>query len=65
MGSHFHWEDKDTLSVTILDYIVDNFVISHIQSYKSHGAWVELNKIFESKDVVTKMFLKGKLHKSK
>jgi hypothetical protein len=59
VGSLLHWEDKDTLNLTILNNNVDNFVISHIQSYNlTHGIWVELNKISESKNAVTKTFLR-------
>ncbi len=63
VGSLLHWEGRDTLSLTILNNIVDNSVISHIQSFNStHGAWVELKKKLEFKDVVTKVFLEDKLH---
>ncbi len=61
VGSFLHWEDKDTLNLKILNNNVDNFVISHIQSYNlTNGTWVELNKIFESKNVVSKIFLRVK-----
>ncbi len=61
MGSLLHWKDKDTLNLTILNNNVDNFLISHIQSYNlAHGTWVELNKIFEYKNAITKMFLRVK-----
>jgi hypothetical protein len=63
VGSLLHWEEGDTLSLTILNNIVDNSVISHIQSCNlAHGAWVKLNKILGSKDVVIKMLLDIKLH---
>jgi hypothetical protein len=40
VGSLLHWEGKDTLNLIILNNNVDNFVISHIQSYNiTHGTW--------------------------
>jgi len=62
-GSISHWEERDTLSLTIIINCLENNVISHIQSYKtSNEAWKELKNVFESQDAITKMYLKDKLH---
>jgi len=30
VGNIFHWEERDSLSFTIINNIIDNFVVSHI-----------------------------------
>ncbi len=48
--------------ISHLQSCLDNSVNSHVESkLTSNEAWLELIQIFESKDAVTKMFLKGKL----
>ncbi len=48
--------------LTTINNCLDNSVISHVYSkLTSNEPWLELIQIFESKDEVTKMFLKDKL----
>jgi hypothetical protein len=48
--------------LTTINNCLDNSVISHVYSkLTSNEAWLELIQIFESKNEVTKMFLKDKL----
>ena len=62
-GSISHWEERDSLSLTIINNCLENNVVSHIQSCtNANQAWQELTRIFESQDTVTKMHLKDKLH---
>ena len=62
-GSISNWEERDTLSLTIINNCLENNIVSHIQSYKtSNEAWKELKSVFESQDAITKMYLKDKLH---
>jgi hypothetical protein len=56
------WEDQDTLALTIINNCLENSIVSHIQSCTtSHLAWSGLISIFESQDIVTKMYLKDRL----
>lgn len=55
-----NWEDKDTLSLAIINNFVDNNISSPTST--SHHAWTELTKLFESQNVVMKMHLKNKVH---
>jgi hypothetical protein len=58
-----HWEDRDSLSFTIINNYLENNIVSHIQSSKnSHEAWEGLTTVFESQDTVTKMYFQDKLH---
>jgi hypothetical protein len=51
------------MSLILINNSINNSIISHIQLCPtSHNAWNELIKLFESQDVVTKMYLKNKLH---
>ena len=63
VGSISYWEERDSLSLTIINNCLENNVVSHIQSCSNaNQAWQELSRIFESQDAVTKMHLKDKLH---
>lgn len=63
VGSISAWEDKDALSLTIINNCLENNIVSHIQSCKTaHLAWQELERLFESQDAVTKMYLKDRLY---
>ena len=63
VGSISYWEERDSLSLTIINNCLENNVVSHIQSYSyANQTWQELSRIFESQDAVTKMHLKDKLH---
>ena len=65
-GSIINWEDKDTIALTIITNCLDNNIVSHIQSkLTSNEAWQELIRIFESHDVVTKMYLKDNIYNLK
>ncbi len=56
------WDDKDTIAIQVINNCLDNNVVSNVQSIiTSHDAWQELFRMFESQDVVTKMFLKDNL----
>lgn len=51
------------MSFTLINNSIDNSIISHVQLCPtSLDAWNELIKLFESQDVVTKMYLKNELH---
>jgi hypothetical protein len=61
VGSWINWEKHDNFTFTIVNNCLDNTVISHVQSKKtSKEAWRSLTYLFESKNVVTKMYLKDK-----
>ncbi len=61
-GSIAKWDDKDTIAIQVINNCSDNNIISNVQSkITSHDAWEELIRMFESQDVVTKMFLKDNL----
>ncbi len=63
IGVVSNWENNDTMSFTLINNTINNNIISHIQLCPtSHDAWNGLIKLFESQDVVTKMYLKNKLH---
>lgn len=56
-------KNNDTMSLTLINNSIDNRIITHIQLCPtSHDEWNELIKLFESQDVVTKIYLKNKLH---
>jgi hypothetical protein len=55
-----NWEDKDTMSLAIINNYVDNNISSPTST--SQHAWSELTKVFESQNLVMKMQLKNKLH---
>jgi F420-0:gamma-glutamyl ligase len=60
-GSIAKWDDKDAIAIQVINNCSDN-IISNVQSkITSHDAWEELIRMFESQDVVTKMFLKDNL----
>jgi hypothetical protein len=51
------------LALTIINNCFENNVISHIQSHQTLAlARVELVRLFESQEPMTKMYLKDKLH---
>ncbi len=61
-GSITKWDDKDAIAIQVINNCSDNNVVSNVQSIiTSHDAWQELFKMFESQDVVTKLFLKDDL----
>jgi len=62
VGSITKWDDKDAIAIQVINNCSDNNVVSNVQSIiTSHDAWQELFGMFESQDVVTKMFLKDDL----
>jgi len=61
-GSITKGDDKDAIAIQVINNCSDNNVVSNVQSIiTSHDAWQELFRMFESQDVVTKMFLKDNL----
>jgi hypothetical protein len=53
------WENRDALVLTINKICLNNNVISHIQSCQMLAlTWVELIRLYESQDPMTKMYLK-------
>jgi hypothetical protein len=61
-GTITKWDDKDTIAIHIINNCSNINVVSNVQSkITSHDAWQELFRMFESEDVVTKMFLKDNL----
>jgi len=52
-----NWENKETMSLAIINNCIDN----NISSPTSDDAWSELTKLFESQYVI-KMHLQNKLH---
>ena len=57
------WEDKDSLSLIMINNCLENTIVSHVQSHTpAHLAWQELLKLSESHDDVTKIYMKDKLH---
>jgi len=61
-GSITKWDDKDPIAIQVINNCLDNNVVSNVQSIiTSHDAWQELFRMFESQNVVTKMFLKDNL----
>ncbi len=61
-GSISNWVERNNLAFIIINNCLDNNVDSHVESkLTSNEVWLELIQIFESKDVVTKVFLKDKL----
>jgi hypothetical protein len=58
-----NWDDKDSLSLSIINDCLENNIVSHIRSCKTlHEAWEGLSNVFESQDVGIKMYLKNKLY---
>jgi hypothetical protein len=56
------WDDEDAIAIQVINNCSDNNVVSNVQSkITSHDAWQESIRMFESQDVVTKMFLKDNL----
>ncbi len=55
-----NWEDKDTMSLAIINNCVDNNISSPTST--SRHAWSELTKLFESQNIVMEMHLQNKLH---
>jgi hypothetical protein len=54
--------ERDNFTFTIIDNYLNNNFISQVDSkLTSNKTWQELIKIFESKDAITKMYLKDKL----
>ncbi len=57
---------KNTLSLTLINNCLHNNIIAHLQSRSiTRLAWIELIRLFESQNVVTKVYPKDKLHKLK
>lgn len=57
------WEEGHVIFLTLRRNCLDNIIISHVQSCTiARLTWTKLTKLFESQDVVTKMYLKDKLH---
>lgn len=57
---------KNTLSLTLINNCLHNIIIAHLQSRSiARLAWIELIRLFESQNVVTKVYPKDKLHKLK
>lgn len=57
------WEDKDSLSLIMINNCLENTIVSHVQFYTpAHLAWQELINLFESHDDVTKIYTKDKVH---
>jgi hypothetical protein len=57
---------KSTLSLTLINNCLRNNIIAHLQSRSIAGlTWIELIRLFESQNVVTKVYPKDKLHKLK
>jgi len=62
-GSISEWEERDAVSLTIINNCLDNSVISHVQSCAtSNLTWTKLARLFQSQDAVIKMYLKDKFH---
>lgn len=60
------WEDKDALAFSIINNCLDNLIVSHIQHCKSaSNAWKQLCDMYETKDVVSRMYLRDKLQSLK
>jgi hypothetical protein len=57
------WEEGYVISLTLISNCLDNTIISHVQSCTpTRLTWKKLTRLFESQDVVTKMYPKDKLH---
>jgi hypothetical protein len=56
------WNDKDAIAIQVINNCSNNNVVSNVQSKITlHDDWQELIRMFESQDVVIKMFLKDNL----
>jgi hypothetical protein len=55
---------RDAMSLTIHSKYLNNIdVISNVQScITTNLAWLELKRLFQSQNVITKMYLKDKFH---
>ncbi len=61
-SSIVEWVDKDAIAIQVINNCLDNNIISNVQSKTtSHDVGQELIKMFESQDVITKMFLRDNL----
>jgi hypothetical protein len=57
------WEKGYVIFLTLISNCLDNTVISHVQSCTIvRLTWTKLTRLFQSQDVVTKMYLKDKFH---
>ncbi len=57
---------KNTLSLTLINNCLHNIITAHLQSdFIARLTWIELIRLLESQNVVTKVYPKDKLHKLK
>jgi len=65
-GSLVEWEDRDTLALSIMNNCLKNLILCHIQHCKSSSsAWKQLCDMYETKDVISRMYLCDKLQSLK
>jgi len=56
-GSIFEWEDRDALALSLINNCLENSIICHIQHCKlSSSAWKQLCDMYDTKDVVSRMY---------
>ncbi len=62
VGRRSYLEEKDVVFSTIVNNCLDNNVVPHVQACLiAHSVWTKLTRLYESKDEMTKMYLRDKL----